>query len=93
MSNDKNITAMFLPPNTTVLIQPMDQGVLEAMKRRYRKAVLRKLLLEDQDGRSIVDCVKKINIKDMVYTIATAWDDIPALTRVKSWHNLLGSGE
>ena len=83
---------MFLPPNTTALIQPMDQRVLEAMKRRYRKAVLRKLLLEDQDGRSIVDFVKKINIKDVVHTIATAWDDVPALTIVKSWHNLLGSG-
>ena len=55
MSNDKSIRAVFLPPNSTALIQPMDQGVLEAMKRRYRKAILRKLLLEDQDGRSIVD--------------------------------------
>ena len=33
MSSDKSITAMFLPPNTTALIQPMDRGVLEAMKR------------------------------------------------------------
>ena len=91
MSSDKSITAMFLPLNTTALIQPMDQGVLEAMKRRYRKAILRKLLLEDQDGRSIVEFVK-INIKYVVYTIATAWDGVPALTIVKSWHNLLGSG-
>lgn len=87
MSNDKGITAMFLPPDTTALIQLMDQGVLEAMKRRYRKAILRKLLLEDE-GRSIIDFVKSINIKD-VYTIATAWDDVPAMTIIKSWHNLL----
>ena len=28
-----SIVAMFLPPNTTPLIQPMDQGVLESLKR------------------------------------------------------------
>ena len=81
---------MYLPLNTTALIQPMDQGVLEAMKRRYRKAVLRTLLLEDQDGRSIVEFVK-INIKDVIYTTATACEDVPALTIAKSWHILLGS--
>ena len=32
-SSDKTIKTMFLPPNTTALIQPMDQGVLEALKR------------------------------------------------------------
>lgn len=84
---------MYLPPNTTALIQPMDQGVLEAMKRRYRKAMLRKLLLEDQEGRSIVDFVKKIDIKQVVYMIASAWDDVSSLTIAKSWHNLLGSGD
>jgi len=35
VSNDGNIKAMFLPANTTVLIEPIDQGVLEAVKRRY----------------------------------------------------------
>ena len=63
--------------------------MLEAMKRRYRKAILRKLLLEDKEGRSIIDFVKSINIKDVVYTIATAWDEVPAMTIIKSWHNLL----
>ena len=35
MSSDGKIIAIFLPPNVTSLIQPMDQGVLESMKRRY----------------------------------------------------------
>jgi hypothetical protein len=38
VSKDGKIKCMFLPPNTTATIQPMDQGVLEAMKRHYRKA-------------------------------------------------------
>ena len=33
--------------------------------------------------------VKSINIKDVVYVSAAAWDDIPASTLMKSWNNLL----
>ena len=80
---------MYLPPNTTTILQPMDQGVLESMKRRYKKAMLQKLLLEDEEGRSVVEFVKNINIKDVVYMLAAAWDDIPSTTLLKSWNKLL----
>ena len=86
VSKDGNIKALFLPPNTTSLFQPMDQGVIEAMKRRYRKALLQKL---DQDGRSIIQFVKQISMKDVVYMTAAAWEDIPSLTLTKSWNKLL----
>ncbi len=73
VSKDGNIKALYLPPNTTALFQPADQGVIEAMKRRNRKAMLQKLLLEDQEGRSIIEFVKQINMKD-VYMAAAAWE-------------------
>lgn len=44
-SSDKSVTAMYLPANTISLIQPMDQGVLETLKRHYKCELLRKLLL------------------------------------------------
>ena len=34
-SNDGEITCLYLPPNTTSIIQPRDQGVLETVKRHY----------------------------------------------------------
>ena len=82
---------MFLPPNTTALIQPMDQGVLEALKRRYRRSMLQKLLLQDQAGKPVIECIKNINIKDVVYMSAAAWDDTSALTLTRSWKKLLAS--
>ena len=88
-SQDGTIRAMYFPPNTTALFQPMDQGVLEAMKRRYHKALLQKLLLEDREGRSIIEFVKKIDMKDVVYMAAAAWEDVPPSTLVKSWKKLL----
>ena len=66
-SSDQNIKTIFLPPNTTSLIQPMDQGVLEALKRRCKKSLLRELLMCDEEGQSLIDLVKAINIKNVVY--------------------------
>ena len=44
-SSDGNIKCIYLPPNTTSLCQPMDQGVRENLKRRYKRLLLEKLLL------------------------------------------------
>ena len=53
--------------------------------------MLQKLLLQDQAGQSVIECIKSINIKDVVYMSAAAWDDIPALTLTRSWNKLLAS--
>ena len=57
--------------NTTALIQPMDQVVCEAVKKRYQKALLQRLLLKVEEG----GFYKKIN-KDVIYVSAAAWDNI-----------------
>ena len=43
---DGKITAEFLPPNVTALVQPIDKGVLESIKKVYRKSVLRDFILQ-----------------------------------------------
>ena len=45
----------------------------------YRRSMLQKLLLKDQTGQSVIECIKIINIKDVVNISAAASDDIPAL--------------
>lgn len=39
-SEDKEISCLFLPPNTTSVLQPMDQGVLQAIKKSYKRDLL-----------------------------------------------------
>ena len=87
MSDDHCIKAMFLLPNTIALIQPMDQGVLEALKRRYRRCLL---LLEDKGGQSVFEYA---NLKDVVYIVASAKVNISASTFKKSWNKLLKFGK
>ena len=45
-TSDGKIKCLFLPPNVTSIIQPMDQGVLENVKRRYKRVLQRELLLK-----------------------------------------------
>ena len=47
--SDGHFVAKFLPPNVMSLIQPMDQGVLECLKRIYCKFIL-KDLISQTDG-------------------------------------------
>ncbi|KAJ8887326.1 hypothetical protein PR048_013541 [Dryococelus australis] len=47
----------FLPPNVTGLIQPMDQGAIEATKWRYRKKLILSLL-EQQEADPSANFIK-----------------------------------
>ena len=89
VSADGQIFAFFLPPNVTSLIQPMDQGVLESLKRRYKKKLLHRLLLEDEVGTNIADFLKQVNMKVVVDFAAESWKEITTTTLRKSWRKIM----
>ena len=70
-SRDGSVTCMFLPLNTTSLIQPMDQGVLQAMKKRYKRKLLQKVICAQDlnQTQSIKDVVKLHTAKDALYML------------------------
>lgn len=89
VSDDGEIIAKFLPPNATSLIQPMDQGVLQAVKKRYKKKLLRKLIVQDDRGVSIKDFLKSVTMKTVSELVAEAWEEIQPSTLRKSWQKIL----
>ena len=44
---------IFLPPYTTLVIQPMDQGIIRSLKVHYRKRVVRVILTHLDQGNPI----------------------------------------
>ncbi len=62
----------YLPPNVTALIQPMDQGVFNTLKLHYKKKLLHRLLIEDEQGGYAVDFLKSIDMKKVVQFVAEA---------------------
>lgn len=55
-STDGKIICLFLPPNTTSLIQPVNQGVLENIKSLCRQDLLLKAATEeDSENTTVID--------------------------------------
>ena len=89
-SEDGKIKTLFLPPNTTSVIQPMDQGVLEPLKRRYKRKLLSLIILENASSDSSVPyLLKKVTMKDVVYWISASWNEASTDSLVKAWKHLL----
>ena len=70
----KNIRLEFLPPNTTSLIQPMDQGIIKNIKCHYRKELVQMTITAIEDN--LLSCTAtevsaKITILDAIRVVAT----------------------
>jgi hypothetical protein len=66
----------------------MDQGVIESLKRKHRRkfvGVLLEKMKKTESGNGLVQAIKIINIKEVIYMIAEAWDEILPTTLSKSW--------
>ena len=71
----KAVELIFLPPNTTSILQPCDQGIIKAFKQIYRKLLVRSYLLhvEDQMKGRKKDQVYKVDVLDALHRIKEAW--------------------
>ncbi|XP_042230003.1 tigger transposable element-derived protein 1-like [Homarus americanus] len=85
-----NIKMLFLPPNTTSLLQPMDQGVIAAFKAYYLRRTFKKLIAATEEGNdeaSVLQFWKNFNIKHAIDIIVEAWGE------VKDLQQLVAAGE
>ncbi|XP_057302680.1 tigger transposable element-derived protein 4-like [Hydractinia symbiolongicarpus] len=66
------VELIFLPPNTTSQTQPMDQGIIRALKAKYRSLAVRKLIKALDEEKS----TPKFSILAAMYMLRKAWDDV-----------------
>lgn len=71
----------------------MDQGVLECLKKKYRRRLLQSLLQATEGENTIMDFLKTVNVKDVVYWLADSWNEVKQETLNKSWNKILKTPE
>uniref|UniRef100_K7F690 HTH CENPB-type domain-containing protein n=1 Tax=Pelodiscus sinensis TaxID=13735 RepID=K7F690_PELSI len=87
--SSRDIRVIYLPPNITSLCQPTDQGVLEALKKKYRRKLLTTLIEAIDDGNGMLGKLRTVNLKDVIYWIAQSRKEIEPQTLARSWRKLL----
>ncbi|XP_003748676.1 jerky protein homolog-like [Galendromus occidentalis] len=87
-------TVTFLPPNVTAILQPMDQGVIVALKRLYRKQLMFRMLclIENDAAAASGNLSKLIDLKDCCLMLSQAWASVRTSTLRNAWNKLMPIG-
>lgn len=91
LRSGENIIAMYLPPNVTALIQPMDQNIIRLTKLHYRSSLLSTIVADR--SLSVQEHLKALTVKDATVYLSEAWKKIQPSTIVKCWHKILPKNE
>jgi hypothetical protein len=80
-----SINLQFLPPNTTALVQPLDQGIIKNLKHFYRESLRSRIVdaLDDElinAESSVAEVSKQIDLMDAIHMVATAWQSVQSTT-------------
>ncbi len=80
--NLTNIQILFIPANTTSKLQPLDNGIICAIKMRYRRKFV-KYLIDEYENNFL--CPKKLDILGAIRLIKDSWDEIESKTIMNCW--------
>ncbi|KAL8566700.1 hypothetical protein ACOMHN_050349 [Nucella lapillus] len=69
---------LFLPPNATTKLQPLDQGIMQNIKVHYRTAQLLKLIAHIDAGMPKEDF--RMTIVEAITMLKQAWDRVTPTT-------------
>ncbi|XP_045137247.1 tigger transposable element-derived protein 1-like [Portunus trituberculatus] len=84
-----NVKVVYLPPNTTSIIQPMDQGVIVTFKKYYLRCTFRQALkATDKTDMTLSEFWKSYNIYNAIKNINTTWREVTTTCMNAVWKKL-----
>ena len=78
-----NVKVVFFPANTTSVLQPLDQGIIQTVKTQYRRRVLHKILSEIDRGVPATDLAKSVTVLDAVHWLSESVKAVKPITATK----------
>ncbi|CAB4475246.1 unnamed protein product [Rhizophagus irregularis] len=81
--NLTNIKLIYLPPNTTAHLQPMDAGIIHSFKAKYKKEFCKHIICQFDSGIDHIE--NKLNLKEAIDYIAEGWNNITQKTIQNCW--------
>ena len=82
IENLSHLKLVFLPPNTTSVTQPMNQGVIRCLKAHYKKRLV-KLILRSLDSNKPLP---KVSLLTTLQLLVSAWNEV-SQTTIVNWFN------
>ncbi|XP_066965456.1 tigger transposable element-derived protein 1-like [Macrobrachium rosenbergii] len=87
---DENIKVVFLPPNTTSLIQPMDQGAMATFKAYYLWNMFAQAVeATNNEENELRTFWKEFSVWNAILNIGRAWMEVKKECMNEIWKNLL----
>ena len=88
-----NIELCFLPPNTTLKTQPLDQGIIRSFKSHYKKLFHCKLALsESSEDACFSEIMKNFKLCDSIPHIIEYWQNVTEKTFVNCFKHSKKTG-
>lgn len=89
---NENVEVVFLPPNTTSLLQPLDQGIIKCVKAVYTRLAFTRIRtgLDADPNCNVTKLWKEFNIADAIIIISDAVDSVKPTTVNACWKPLWG---
>ena len=75
---------MFLPPNTTSKLQPLDLGII---KTHYRQFFLQRVVFKIDAANNASEVVSSVNVLMAIRWVALAWGEVKETTIIKCFKN------
>ena len=64
-----------LPPNTILIVQPLDQGIIHSIKRRYKKKLAERHLVSVENNKDANTILKQLDIVAGTNMVHKAWKE------------------